>query len=88
MTESTQPTEPDGTEEAQRAEVGTPARLDEGAGGGPNADARPDLDAREERMSATRKPMGPPQEQSEVHEDAPPRRDDQRPTDPSGAEES
>lgn len=88
MTESAQPTEPDGTEEASRAEVGEPSRIDERAGAGPNDEARPDLDAREERMSTTRKPAGPSREEPEERDDVPPRQNDQGPTDPSGAEAS
>ena len=88
MTDSSQPTDPDGTEEATRAEVGEPSRIDEEAGGGLSLEERPDLDARQDRLGTVRKPAGPSRGASEERDDTPPRQNPQGPTDPSSTEAS
>jgi hypothetical protein len=53
------PREPDGTDAAKTRDAGRPVRATARAATA-RAAARPDLDARNERMVGPRKPMGPP----------------------------
>lgn len=57
MTEDPQGPAPAGRDEAQTVELGEPERMGDEEG---RPQARPDLDAREERISPRRKPAGPP----------------------------
>jgi len=69
MSESPEARIPDGVQEAQSVELGDPARVDDEPTRG-SLDERPDLDRREERISSTRKPMGPPLEPGAASPDA------------------
>lgn len=78
---------PDGQDEPRTVELGEPEQQAEGARSD-RSDERPDLDARQRRMSEQRKPMGPPQEEEpEGSDESTGRRDDQQsdnpPTDPA-----
>jgi hypothetical protein len=83
MTENIEARTPDGEGEAVRVSAGEPSRVQPGA---PQADQRPDLDAREERIGTSRKPLGPSQEEAPDRDDTPPQVDEgdgPAPTDPS-----
>ena len=80
MSENAASRAPDGEAGTQRAEVGEPSRLD--PDGPPQADERPDLDAREEGISDTRKPMGPELDEPQDRDEPQAVENPQQPTDP------
>lgn len=63
MSQSSEERAPDGGQETESVELGDPARIEvETTRGSSQEQPRPNLDQREERISTTRKPMGPPLE--------------------------
>ena len=84
MSQSPEARTPDGGEEAVSVEVGEPVRIEDPLRGSQEDQPRPNLDQREERISTTRKPMGPPiEEDTPSLEESRPRENPEGPTDPS-----
>ena len=83
MTENTNGSPPDGTEEADRVEIGEAAQPVPGVEATDRDEGRPDLDLRQRRMATIRKPMGPAPQRSDTRDDSAVSASDEGPTDPS-----
>lgn len=84
MSQSREERVPDGSQETESVELGDPARIDQETRESLEDQPRPNLDRREERISTTRKPMGPPLETgTPSFDETPPPENTEGPTDPS-----
>jgi hypothetical protein len=83
MTENANGPEPEGTESAQRAELGEPSQEEPEAADARAEQPRPDLDERERRLATVRKPMGPPTPRVDIPPEEAAEPSTEGPTDPS-----
>jgi hypothetical protein len=83
MTENGIGPEPEGTESAQRAELGEASQEEPEAAEERAEQPRPDLDERQQRLSSVRKPMGPPTPRVDTRPEEAAESSTEGPTDPS-----